>query len=130
MLSLERTLLKIFLPRTPQELFNYRHSCLCNIVERAFGILKKTFCINASDIEPTYGIKTQNMIIITCILYNYLMVVDPNEDLIAEMDEEIGNQSAPQNDRALEDEEHANLGENLRKSITDAVWRNYTFHLG
>lgn len=117
-------------PRTPQELFNHRHSSLRNVVERAFGILKKRFPMIASGTEPTYGIKTQNRIIIACcILHNYLMAVDPDEELIAEVDEEIGNQNAPQNNHGLgddEEEEHTHLGENLRNSIADAMWRDYT----
>lgn len=117
-------------PQTPQELFNHRHSSLRNVVERAFGILKKRFSIISSGTEPTYGIKTQNMIMIACcILHNYLMVVDPDEDLINEVDEEIDNQNAPQNERALgndEVEDNARSGENLRNSITSAMWRDYT----
>lgn len=118
-------------PRTSRELFNHRHSSLRNVVERAFGVLKKRFPIIASGTEPTYGIKTQNRIIISCcILHNYLMMVDPDEELLVEVDEEIGNQSAPQNvDAHLgdnENEEHTHLGENLRNSIADAMWTDYT----
>ena len=67
-----------------------------NAVERTFAILEKRFLIIASGTKPTYGIKTQNMIIIACcIVHIYLMMVDPDEDLLAEMDEEINNQIAP-----------------------------------
>lgn len=117
-------------PRTPQELFNHRHSSLRNAVERAFGVLKKRFPIIASGTEPTYGIKTQNMIIIACcILHNYLMMVDPDEELVAEVDEEIDSQSVSQQHGHVlidDDEEHTHLGENLRNSIADAMWRDYT----
>ena len=116
-------------PRTPQELFNHRHSSLHNAVERAFGVLKKRFPIIASKTEPTYGVKTQNLIIIACcILHNFLMMVDPDEDLVAEVDEEINSQTTPQHVHDLaedEDEEHTHLGENFRNSIVKAMWRDY-----
>ena len=118
-------------PQTPQELFNHHHSSLRNVVERAFGVLKKRFPIIASGTEPTYGIKTQNRIIIACcILHNYLMMTDPEEELIAEVDEEIANQSVSEQhgDDHIEedgDEEHTRLEENLRNSIADAMWRAY-----
>jgi len=51
-------------PRTAQELFNLRHSSLRNVVERAFGIVKKRFPIISSGTEATYGIDTQNYIIL------------------------------------------------------------------
>ena len=118
-------------PRTPRELFNHRHSSLRNVVKRAFGILKKRFPIIASGTEPTYGIKTQNRIILSCcILHNYLMVADPDEDLLGEVDEEIRNQSGTENRHSHlgdnEPEENARLGEILRNLIADAMWRDYT----
>ncbi|XP_061364524.1 protein ANTAGONIST OF LIKE HETEROCHROMATIN PROTEIN 1-like [Gastrolobium bilobum] len=119
------------LPRTPQELFNHRHSSLRNAVERAFEVLKKRFPIIASGTEPTYEIKTQNRIIIACcILHNYLMMVDPDEELVAEVDEEISEQSVSEQHGDIhidedEDEEHTRLGEILRNSIADAMWRAY-----
>jgi hypothetical protein len=117
-------------PRTAQELFNLRHSSLRNVVERAFGIVKKRFPIISSGAEATYGIDTQNYIILACcILHNFLMGVDPDEDLIAEVDEEMGNQSASQighgHIEVDEDEEHTHLGQNFRDSIIGAMWTNY-----
>ncbi|XP_019431499.1 PREDICTED: putative nuclease HARBI1 [Lupinus angustifolius] len=118
-------------PRTPQELFNNLHSSLRNVVERAFGVLKKKFPIIASGTESNYGIKTQSRIIIACcILHNYLVGLDPVEDkeLLAEVDVEIYCESVAQYDGALtndNDEEHTRLGENLRNSIAAAMWTDY-----
>jgi hypothetical protein len=57
------------------------------------------------------------------------MGVDPDEDLIAEVDEEMGNQSASQighgHIEVDEDEEHTHLGQNFRDSIIGAMWTNY-----
>jgi len=32
-------------PQNPRKLFNRRHSCLRNVIERTFGVLKKRFPI-------------------------------------------------------------------------------------
>jgi hypothetical protein len=82
-------------PQNFKELFNLRHSSLRNAIERAFGVLKKRFEILSNSTEPTYGVKAQKLIIFACcILHNYLMSVDPDEDLIAEVDAELANQNA------------------------------------
>ena len=60
---------------------------LHNAIERAFGVLKKRFPIIASTMKPIYLEDTQTEI--GCILYSYLMGVDPNESLIVEVDEEV-----------------------------------------
>ncbi|KAL6326017.1 hypothetical protein AAG906_038509 [Vitis piasezkii] len=77
-------------PENAQEVFNLRHSSLRNAIERAFGVLKKRFPIIASGMEPHYHVDTQfDNILACCILYNYLMGVDPDERLIAEVDREL-----------------------------------------
>jgi hypothetical protein len=77
-------------PQNAKELFNLRHASLCNAIERAFGVSKKRFPIIGSTTEPTYSVDTQTEIILACcIIHNYLMGVDPDERLIAEVDEEL-----------------------------------------
>ena len=59
-------------------------------IERAFGVLKKRFLIITSTIEPSYCVDIQNEIILACcILHNYFMGVDPDEHLIAKVDENV-----------------------------------------
>ena len=71
-------------------MFNLRHASLRNAIERAFGVLKKRFPIIGSTTEPTYFVDTQIEIILACcIIHNYLMGMDPDETLIAEVDEEL-----------------------------------------
>ncbi|XP_050277871.1 uncharacterized protein LOC126719344 [Quercus robur] len=73
-----------------KELFNLRHASLRTVIERVFGVFKKRFPIIASTIEPNYYVDTQNEIILACcMLHSYLMGVDPNESLIAKVDEEV-----------------------------------------
>ena len=114
-------------PENAKELFNLRHALMRNAIERAFGVLKKRFPIIASTIEPNYCVDTQNEIILACcILHNYLMGVDPDESLIAEVDEEVlhshRERVAP---TPREDDEDARQGDILRDSIALAIWQNY-----
>jgi len=39
-------------PKNAKELFNHRHSSLRNVIERAFGVMKKRFPIIASRTKP------------------------------------------------------------------------------
>ena len=79
-------------PENAEELFNHRHSSLRNVIERTFGVLKKRFPIISGMTEPFFPVDTVSEIILACcILHNYLMGVDPDERMIAEVDQEISN---------------------------------------
>ncbi|KAF2316097.1 hypothetical protein GH714_041002 [Hevea brasiliensis] len=73
-----------------KELFNHHHASLRNVIERAFGVLKKRFPIIASGTEPHYSFETMTEIVLACcVIHNFLMGVDPDENLIAEVDREL-----------------------------------------
>ena len=110
-----------------KELFDLRHASLCTANERAFGVLKKRFPIIASITEPNYYVDTQNEIILACcMLHNYLMGVDPDESLIAEVDEEVLHSHrecvAP---TPREDDKDVRQGDIIRFSIASTMWQNY-----
>ncbi|GLT51980.1 hypothetical protein SLA2020_253480 [Shorea laevis] len=103
------------------------HAALHNAIERAFGVLKRAFGVLRGETESFYGVRTQNLIILACcIIHNFLMGVDPDEDLIAEVDMELRNQENLQQTRtSREEEEDANRGEMLRDVIAADMWHNY-----
>ncbi|KAM3343639.1 hypothetical protein P3S68_025728 [Capsicum galapagoense] len=77
--------------------------------ERAFGVLKKRFPIISSSIESSYGIETQKLIIFACyVLHNYLRGVDPNDELLAQVDVQLMNDNTvheePPNSRESNEE--------------------------
>ena len=73
-----------------KKLFNLQHVSLYNVTKRVFGVLKNRFHIIASTTEPSYYVDTQNeIILVCCILHNYLIGVDPDESLTIEVDEEV-----------------------------------------
>jgi len=77
-------------PQNYQELFNFRHALLQNTIDRAFGVLKKRFPITTGDHESYFSVKTMIRIISACcILHNFLMGIDIDEQMIAEVDHEL-----------------------------------------
>ncbi|KAG8380517.1 hypothetical protein BUALT_Bualt06G0023900 [Buddleja alternifolia] len=81
-----------FQPTSPEEFFNMKHSSARNVIERAFGLIKKRWAVLRS---PTwYPVKVQNRIIMACCLLHNLiqreMAVDPLEyELERDVVEEI-----------------------------------------
>ena len=68
-------------PRTPNELFNLRHSSLRTTVERAFGTLKNRFKILTS--RPYFPFPTQVRIVIACcILHNWILLNGGPDELV------------------------------------------------
>lgn len=115
-------------PQNHRELFNLRHSSLRNAIERAFGVLKKRFEILSSSTEPTYGIRAQKQFVIACcILHNYLMTIDPDEDLIAEVDSELANQNVSHDNyqATRSDSEETAHGELIRDTLANQMWIDY-----
>ncbi|XBI10365.1 hypothetical protein VPH35_137655 [Triticum aestivum] len=72
-------------PRTPQELFNLRHSSLRVVVERAFGALKNRFKI--LDQKPFYPYPTQvKLVLACCIIHNWILQWEVDEFVPEEED--------------------------------------------
>ncbi|XP_024634430.2 protein ALP1-like [Medicago truncatula] len=58
-------------PKSPEELFNYRHSSLRMTIERCFGVLKNRFPI--LKLMPSYKPSRQRLIVTACCaIHNYI----------------------------------------------------------
>ncbi|GAV78976.1 LOW QUALITY PROTEIN: DDE_4 domain-containing protein, partial [Cephalotus follicularis] len=114
-------------PEGPQELFNLLHASLRNAIERAFGVVKKRFPIIASTTLPNFLVETQTEIILACcIIHNYLMSVDPDENLIIEVDRELESQTPePVINTSQDDDEDAARASRLRDSLAITMWNDY-----
>jgi hypothetical protein len=67
-------------PRGKKETFNYAHSSLRNVIERAFGVLKMKWRILM--LIPSYPPATQTKIIVACMaLHNFIRLsgLDDND---------------------------------------------------
>lgn len=115
-------------PESQKEIFNHRHASLRNAIERAFGVLKKRFSILASGAEPNYNVETHSEIILACcILHNFLMGVDPDERLIAEVDSELTNEDivTEENTASRGRSESGRRGIMIRNRIAQEMWEDY-----
>ena len=76
-----------------KKIFNHQHSSLCNVIERTLGVLKKWSPIISGTMELLFFLvdAITEIILACCILYNYLIWVDPDERLIAKVDQKILN---------------------------------------
>ncbi|KAJ1680969.1 hypothetical protein LUZ63_022717 [Rhynchospora breviuscula] len=118
-------------PENEKELFNLRHSSLRNAVERSIGVLQKKFPIIASGSEPYYDEETvSDVFLACCIIHNYLMGVDPDEELIAQVDEEIMHSEIESNTLSISSSRNENyrLGEEIRDDIALKMWHDYNLN--
>ncbi|KAF2291970.1 hypothetical protein GH714_042312 [Hevea brasiliensis] len=115
-------------PQNAKELFNHRYASLRNVIERAFGVLKKRFQIIASGTEPHYSFETMIEIVLACcIIHNFLMGVDPDENLIAEVDRELMHAEADHHvgTSGLATDADYRIGVMLREQIASQMWNDY-----
>ncbi|KAG6490946.1 hypothetical protein ZIOFF_052278 [Zingiber officinale] len=113
-------------PENPKELFNLRHSSLRNAIERAFGVLKNRFPILAE--MSRYDVETVSEIVLACcILHNFLVDFDLDEEIIAQVDRDLMNNEPDHGlaNGAIARGEDGRRGEILRDSIAAQMWNDY-----
>ncbi|XP_057760838.1 uncharacterized protein LOC130981251 [Arachis stenosperma] len=118
-------------PENEKELFNLRHALLRNVIERSFGVLKKRFAIITSGTEPHYDFETMAEIVLACcVLHNFLMGVDLDPHLIAQVDREL-QRNNPEEDEVVrhEQDEDYRRGAILRDEIAAQIWADYRLGL-
>ncbi|RDX64543.1 hypothetical protein CR513_56892, partial [Mucuna pruriens] len=79
---------------------------------------------------PTHGVKAKKLIIVACcILHNYLMGIDPNEDPLVEVDVELANQIVSydnyQAPRSNNEGENLNSTRGMNDAFIDAFMHKY-----
>ncbi|XP_076889545.1 uncharacterized protein LOC143540337 [Bidens hawaiensis] len=117
-------------PQNAKELFSLRHASLRNAIERASGVLKKSFPIIRSTSEPLYYCETQSDIFLSCcILNNFLLEEDRDRDLEDEVKQEVlhgPQEEEGHNARNVHD--GSTEYEQLRNSIATNMWTNYMMY--
>ncbi|XP_056698511.1 protein ALP1-like [Spinacia oleracea] len=67
-------------PQGPEEIFNYTHSSLRNVIERCFGVLKARFPILRY--MPLYDLKRQKYIVLSCcVIHNFIKMCKDGDPL-------------------------------------------------
>ena len=115
-------------PQNAKELFNHRHASLRIVIQRTFGVLKKRFPIIANGTEPSYSFDTMvDVVLACCILHNFLMGVDIDELLIAEVDKELLQRDIDRSQPISQQQrdEDYRQGAILRDNIASEMWNAY-----
>ena len=117
---------EVLAPQNAREIFNHRHSSLRNAIERAFGVLKKRFAMLGSGNEPFYSVRTQaDIVLAACILHNYLMGVDPDMELIEEVDRELLASNESYGGYLSNSTSESREMEDFRDNLANTMWMDY-----
>ncbi|KAH7844630.1 hypothetical protein Vadar_030103 [Vaccinium darrowii] len=83
----------------------------------------------ASGVEAHYSFRSQTEILLACcILHNFLMGVDPDDSILAEVDEELANAEVEANARIPFITNECEEGRNLRANIAAQMWNDYVLN--
>ncbi|XP_020531703.1 putative nuclease HARBI1 [Amborella trichopoda] len=118
-------------PQNVKELFNLRHSSLRNVIECAFGVLKKRFPI--LKVATTYPYETQVKIVAAAwTLHNHIRTITGGDDwLYEEYDRDFTRGSVEGTDIQHNDvnpQANKNDGDQLQDHIAKALWDDYCTH--
>ena len=119
--------------RGKKELFNFMHSSVRNVIERAFGVLKKRFHI-LQDI-PNYPLRRQMLIPhACCALHNYIRMEDRADTLFTTHGDEY-IQEVQESSQVVQvgfpiDMTSQDEMLQVRDSIADMLWEKYTRRRG
>ncbi|XP_057771007.1 uncharacterized protein LOC130990791 [Salvia miltiorrhiza] len=113
-------------PQNAMELFNLRHSKACNVIERAFRIMKMRWGILRS--STFYPFKTQIRLIMSCFILNNFIRFEMSDDPI---EQEFDNATANDQAELKPDGDFINSIESSpqwnaeRDALAQAMWLNY-----
>jgi hypothetical protein len=117
-------------PDNAKELFNLRHACLRNVIERIFGVVKRKFKILNTTAE--YSIDTQIYLIPALIaLANFLTMHESiSQEELEEADRDIQRESAADITSAGEPANEPESSEMAarRDQIAKVMWEDYCFY--
>lgn len=100
-------------PQNYKEYFNSKHCRARNVIERAFGLLKRRWAVLRS---PTfYSLKVQNYMILACILLHNFIRSEMPEDPLEVVDDNASS--------GTEDIEQEYI-DNIESSPTWDMWRD------
>ena len=76
--------------------------------------------------KPHYGLETQKEIILACCIgHNYLMCVDPDDTMLAQVDNELVDKAHEEHHVSWESNEETIEGAIIRDAIAAKMWLNY-----
>jgi hypothetical protein len=117
-------------PENARELFNLRHASLRNIIERAFGILKKRFPILVR--MTSYPMETQVRLVKSCfMIHNFIRLNQGYED---DYDQWVQDEDGEDDDDDGDNDDGAGgVNGNMyafRNNIAQQMWVQYQQYIG
>ncbi|XP_075485107.1 uncharacterized protein LOC142524855 [Primulina tabacum] len=109
-------------PQNFKELFNWRHSKARNVIERAFGLLKKRWAIMRS--PCFYPLKTQNRIIMACILLHNFIRSQMPDNLLKDMEDDTLNPPSETDDDFVDNFNSSNAWDTWRDNFAMSMYHD------
>ncbi|XP_073034320.1 uncharacterized protein [Primulina eburnea] len=109
-------------PQDYKELFNWRHSQARNVIERAFGLLKKRWAILRS--PSFYPLKVQNLIILACILLHNFIRTQMDEDPMDNVEEYVRSPANDTQNDFITTEESSIGWDAWRDELAMSMWNS------
>ncbi|KAH9153227.1 hypothetical protein LEN26_003585 [Aphanomyces euteiches] len=112
-------------PQNKEELFNLRHSSLRNVIERAFGVLKKRFPVLCYPVQYDYLFQTK-VVVALCVVHNFIRFNGCVDDVfVQEADQSLSSQNSA-GDAADEPlEQDSDEAKSWRDEIAESMWHQY-----
>ncbi|CAN1182810.1 hypothetical protein LINPERHAP2_LOCUS36175, partial [Linum perenne] len=115
-------------PRGREELFNYRHSSLRNVIERCFGVLKARFPI-LKFMRRTYSFKKQTQIVMACCtIHNFIRLHATRDELFDQFQDSDAEDATVEAFIATENMNNSSQIREMaerRDSIANQIWNNH-----
>ncbi|XP_073020977.1 uncharacterized protein [Primulina eburnea] len=109
-------------PQNYKELFNWRHSKARNVIERAFGLLKQRWAILRS--PSFYPLKTQNRIIMACILLHNFIRSQMPANVVDDIEEETFSPTPHHDTDYIEDFNSSDEWDSWRENFAMSMYHN------
>ncbi|XP_073148970.1 uncharacterized protein [Henckelia pumila] len=109
-------------PQDYRELFNWRHSRARNIIERAFGLLKKRWSILRS--PSFYPLDVQNDIVLACILLHNFIRTQMPDDSFEQDEDDFGSPAHETQQEYISTFQSSNEWDNWRDEFAMSMWNN------
>jgi len=78
------------------------------------------------DAEPFWDFQTQvDVVLVCCIIHNFLRGVDPNDSIMREVDQEFSSNAQRQRMSQREEREENQVWKTKRDAIANAMWQEY-----
>lgn len=112
-------------PRNAMELYNHRHSCLRNAIQKSFHVLKARFPILKLTTQYAFHIQ-RDIVIAACVVHNFIRREDRNDWLFSSVEGVTVDESPDLDDQPeLHFSSTEPIASSLREAIAASMWNDF-----